>query len=89
MQNDREWAVFCIRILERPDLIKDPRFINNETRAINRHDTDGLVAACFAKRDVATLARHHGEISSAARELQVSRTTMWRLMKKHGIGEKT
>jgi two-component system response regulator HydG len=38
---------------------------------------------------VATLARHHGEISSAARELQVSRTTMWRLMKKHGIGEKT
>ena len=37
---------------------------------------------------VATLARHHGEISSAARELQVSRTTMWRLMKKHGIGEK-
>jgi transcriptional regulator with PAS, ATPase and Fis domain len=38
---------------------------------------------------VATLARHHGEISAAARELQVSRTTMWRLMKKHGIGEKT
>jgi two-component system response regulator HydG len=34
---------------------------------------------------VATLARHHGEISAAARELQVSRTTMWRLMKKHGI----
>ena len=34
---------------------------------------------------VATLARHNGEISSAARELQVSRTTMWRLMKKHGI----
>ena len=34
---------------------------------------------------VATLARCHGEISSTARELQVSRTTMWRLMKKHGI----
>jgi two-component system response regulator HydG len=40
-----------------------------------------------AERDriVATLARHHGEITSAARELQVSRTTMWRLMKKHRI----
>ena len=34
---------------------------------------------------VATLARYHGEIAAAARELQVSRTTMWRLMKKHGI----
>ena len=54
---------------------------------------EGTVAAARerAERDmiVATLARHHGEISSAARELQVSRTTMWRLMKKHGIGEKT
>ena len=54
---------------------------------------EGTVAAARerAERDmiVATLARHHGEIASAARELQVSRTTMWRLMKKHGIGEKT
>jgi DNA-binding NtrC family response regulator len=38
------------------------------------------------ERLVATLARHHGEISAAARELQVSRTTMWRLMKKHRVG---
>jgi DNA-binding NtrC family response regulator len=37
------------------------------------------------ERIVVTLARHHGEIGSAARELQVSRTTMWRLMKKHGL----
>jgi two-component system response regulator HydG len=50
---------------------------------------EGSVAAARerAERDmiVATLARHRGEISAAARELQVSRTTMWRLMKKHGI----
>jgi formyl-CoA transferase len=57
IQNDREWAVFCTRILERPELSKDPRFLNNEMRATNRRETDGLVAACFAKRDVATLAR--------------------------------
>ena len=53
---------------------------------------EGSVAAARerAERDmiVATLARHQGEISSAARELQVSRTTMWRLMKKHGISER-
>ena len=55
--------------------------------------SDGTVSAARERAEremiVATLARHHGEISSAARELQVSRTTMWRLMKKHGIGEKT
>ena len=53
---------------------------------------EGSVAAARerAERDmiVATLARHQGEIASAARELQVSRTTMWRLMKKHGISER-
>ncbi len=52
---------------------------------------EGTVASARerAERDMitATLARHHGEISAAARELQISRTTMWRLMKKHGIRE--
>ena len=51
--------------------------------------SEGTVAAARdrAEREMilATLARHRGEISAAARELQVSRTTMWRLMKKHGI----
>ena len=50
---------------------------------------EGTVAAARERAEremvVATLARHEGEIGSAARELQVSRTTMWRLMKKHGI----
>jgi itaconate CoA-transferase len=65
IQNDREWSVFCTRILERPELIKDPRFINSEARATNRRETDGVVAACFAKRDVATLARQLEEVQIA------------------------
>jgi two-component system response regulator HydG len=51
--------------------------------------SEGTVAAARERAEremiVATLARHRGEISATARELQVSRTTMWRLMKKHGI----
>ena len=51
---------------------------------------EGTVAAAREKAEremiVAALARHHGEIGATARELQVSRTTLWRLMKKHGIG---
>jgi two-component system response regulator HydG len=51
--------------------------------------SDGSVAAARerAERDmiVATIARHRGELAAAARELQVSRTTLWRLMRKHQI----
>jgi two-component system, NtrC family, response regulator HydG len=50
---------------------------------------EGTVAAAREKAEremiIATLAKHGGEIGAAARELQVSRTTMWRLMKKHGV----
>jgi DNA-binding NtrC family response regulator len=50
---------------------------------------EGSVAAARERADretiLATLARHDGEIGAAARDLQVSRTTMWRLMKKYGI----
>jgi two-component system response regulator HydG len=50
---------------------------------------DHTVAAARERAEremiVATLARNHGEVSATARELQVSRTTLWRLMKKHQI----
>jgi two-component system, NtrC family, response regulator HydG len=50
---------------------------------------EGSVAAARERAEremiLATLARHRGEVAAAAREMQVSRTTMWRLMKKHGI----
>ena len=52
---------------------------------------EGTVAAARerAERDMiaAAIARHHGEVGSAAHDLQVSRTTMWRLMKKHGLSD--
>jgi two-component system response regulator HydG len=50
---------------------------------------EGSVAAARERAEremiVATLSRNNGEVTAAAREMQVSRTTMWRLMKKHGI----
>ncbi|OFW06805.1 MAG: hypothetical protein A3H96_14160 [Acidobacteria bacterium RIFCSPLOWO2_02_FULL_67_36] len=52
---------------------------------------EGTVAAARqrAEREMiaSTLAKHHGEISAAARDLNISRTTMWRLMKRHGLSE--
>jgi DNA-binding NtrC family response regulator len=52
---------------------------------------DGTVAAARERAEremiLAALGRSGGEIAAAARDLQISRTTMWRLMKKHGISE--
>jgi DNA-binding NtrC family response regulator len=51
--------------------------------------SEGSVAAARERAEhemiVATIARHRGELAAAARELQISRTTLWRLMKKHQI----
>lgn len=61
------------------------------SRAVDPHSAaaDGSVAAARERAEremiVATLARNNGEVSATARELQVSRTTLWRLMKKHQI----
>jgi itaconate CoA-transferase len=55
VQNDREWAVFCERVLERPDLVADPRFATNPGRIANRAATDGLIAQSFATQDVDAL----------------------------------
>jgi len=35
LQNEREWAVLCRDILDRPELIGDPRFATNTDRVVN------------------------------------------------------
>ncbi len=61
------------------------------SRAVDPYSVaaDGSVAAARERAEremiVTTLARNNGEVSATARELQVSRTTLWRLMKKHQI----
>jgi itaconate CoA-transferase len=36
IQNDREWASFCVGVLNRPELADDPRFATNTLRVANR-----------------------------------------------------
>jgi transcriptional regulator with PAS, ATPase and Fis domain len=73
--------------LEPDDLPEEMRV----SRAAAPPPPEGSVAAARERAEremiVTTLARHRGEVTAAARELQVSRTTMWRLMKKHNITE--
>ena len=74
--------------------VLEPADLPEELYAIRTVDpnaaaADGTVAAARERAEremiVATLARNNGEVSASARELQVSRTTLWRLMKKHQI----
>ncbi len=47
IQNEREWANFCVHVLRRPELAHDPRCGDNACRCANRDFVDGLVAQVF------------------------------------------
>ncbi|HLJ06884.1 MAG TPA: CaiB/BaiF CoA-transferase family protein [Acetobacteraceae bacterium] len=49
IQNEREWAEFCTRFLQEPDLPQRAGFDTNMTRVANRPMVDGHIGAVFAK----------------------------------------
>ena len=55
LQNDREWAVLCAQILDRPDLITDARFRTNPDRVAHDGELTGILEAAFAAIPAAQL----------------------------------
>lgn len=49
IQNEREWASLCARVLAMPDLATDPRFSDNNRRVENRPALEEIVAGIFAR----------------------------------------
>jgi len=49
IQNEREWASFCSRVLERPALATDARYDNNTKRTAARAEVISLIEAVFAQ----------------------------------------
>ena len=49
LQNEREWAVFCDKLLGQPGLATDARFAGNAQRVAAREDVRRLIVAAFAK----------------------------------------
>ncbi len=47
LQNEREWAVFCRDVLQRPDVASDPRFDSNTRRSDNRVQLKALIEDIF------------------------------------------
>lgn len=56
IQNEREWQVFCQRVLGDAALAGDPRFSSNVARVENRLALDGLVQAQVGARTLASLS---------------------------------
>jgi len=48
LQNEREWAVFCDKVLEQPDLKTDPRFSSGPRRSTARKELYQIIARAFA-----------------------------------------
>ena len=83
----RAVAVARAPVLEPADLPEE-LFASRQADA-QASAADGTVAEARERAEremiIATLARNSGEMAATARELQISRTTLWRLMKKHQI----
>jgi itaconate CoA-transferase len=48
LQNEREWQVFCERVLAQPALARDPRFGSNAARTAARDALRPIIVAAFA-----------------------------------------
>jgi itaconate CoA-transferase len=49
LQNEREWAVFCTEVIERPDIASDPRYASNALRTAARDELQPLIVSRFAR----------------------------------------
>ncbi|HJV84394.1 MAG TPA: CaiB/BaiF CoA-transferase family protein [Noviherbaspirillum sp.] len=49
LQNEREWLLFCEKVLQQPALATDPRFFNNAARSAARAELRALIVEVFSK----------------------------------------
>jgi itaconate CoA-transferase len=55
IQNEREWAAFCAKVLDEPELATDARFSTNSLRVAHRAELGAVVAEAFAKLTTAAV----------------------------------
>jgi crotonobetainyl-CoA:carnitine CoA-transferase CaiB-like acyl-CoA transferase len=48
LQNEREWVNFCDKVLQRPELARDPRFSGNAKRVAERTALRAIIVETFA-----------------------------------------
>jgi crotonobetainyl-CoA:carnitine CoA-transferase CaiB-like acyl-CoA transferase len=65
IQNAREWQRWAVEVLEAPELLADPRFVDNTARVAHRAELDAVIAARLAMLSGETL-RQRLELASIA-----------------------
>jgi itaconate CoA-transferase len=50
LQNEREWATFCVKVMSRPDWVSDPRYRDNAARREHREELRAEIEASFAEK---------------------------------------
>jgi itaconate CoA-transferase len=78
IQNDREWRVFADKMLGDASLGTNEKFATNPRRVANRHETDTIVGAVFARHDAEALAQMLEQT-----EIGFARVNDWELLSKH------
>ncbi len=48
LQNEREWLLFCDKVLQQPALATDPRFFNNSARSAARAELRAIIVDVFS-----------------------------------------
>jgi itaconate CoA-transferase len=49
LQNEREWAVFCEKVLKRPEMARDERFSSNPRRSATRGELRAIITHAFSR----------------------------------------
>jgi crotonobetainyl-CoA:carnitine CoA-transferase CaiB-like acyl-CoA transferase len=65
LQNEREWAAFCAKVLRRPELAQDPRYAGNAKRNAARNEVRALIVEAFATLDADEVVRRLDEAQIA------------------------
>jgi itaconate CoA-transferase len=68
LQNEREWAIFCDKVLENPELKTDPRFSAGPRRSAARQELFGIIVESFSRLTAAQVAKRldDAQIGNAA-----------------------
>ena len=68
LQNEREWAIFCDKVLEQPQLKTDPRFSTSSRRSSAREDLYAIIVGAFSRFTAAQVVKRldDAQIGNAA-----------------------
>ena len=88
LQNEREWVIFCDRVLGQPDLARDPALAGNARRTLARDRLKAIIEAAFAsmtaeqvlaRLDAAQIANAHvNDMHGLWRHPQLAARNRWR-----------